>query len=75
MTPDSFYRDLESLLELEPETIQGNEDLGALAWDSMAVVVFIAMVDEKYAVAVAPSELAKAKTVRDLLAIVTPKSC
>jgi acyl carrier protein len=71
ITPEVFYRDLEAMLELEPERIQGNESLDALEWDSMAVVMFIAMADEKYSAVIAPSQLSDAKTVPDLLALVT----
>ena len=71
ITQEQLHRDLETILELDPETIKGPETLDELAWDSMAVVMFIAMADQNYSVAVAPSKLVNAKTVNDLYALVT----
>lgn len=72
MTHETFYSDLESMLNLDPQTIQGNETLDDLYWDSMTVVMFIAMADQKYSLAIDPSKLAKAKTVADLTALIMP---
>jgi acyl carrier protein len=69
-----FYHGLEEILELDPHTITGNEDLSEYSWDSMAVVMFIAMADSKFNIAVAPSKLAGAQTVADLLAIISPQT-
>ena len=72
ITQETFHRDLETMLELDPETIQGQENLADFYWDSMSVVIFIAMADEKYSAVIAPAKLATAKTVADLFALVTP---
>lgn len=68
---EEFYRELENMLELDPEAITGTEELADLGWDSMTLVMFIAMADEKFKAAVAPSKLAEAKTVAHLLALVS----
>lgn len=65
-----FHRDLETVLELGLESLRGNETLDGLYWDSMALVMFIAMADEKYSVVISPSKLAEAKSVADLFALV-----
>jgi acyl carrier protein len=70
IAPHQFHRDLETVLELDQESIKGNETLDELYWDSMALVMFIAMADEKYSVVISPSKLAEAKSVADLLALV-----
>ena len=66
-----LHRDLEIMLELDPETIKGIETLDEIAWDSMTVVMFIAMADQKYSVAISPAKLANAKTVSDLYSLIT----
>ncbi len=71
ITKEQLHRDLEEMLELDPESIKGDETLDEIAWDSMTVVMFIAMADQNYSVAVAPSKLADAKTVSDLYALVS----
>ena len=70
----TFYCDLEAMLELDPETIKGDETLEDLFWDSMTVVMFIAMADQKYSVPVSPAKLADATTVADLLALINTVS-
>jgi acyl carrier protein len=71
VTKIQLQQDLESMLELDPDTITGDESLDELAWDSMMVVMFIAMADQKYSKAIAPSQLADAKTLADLYSLVT----
>jgi acyl carrier protein len=69
-----FHRDLETVLELGLGSLRGNETLDELYWDSMALVMFIAMADEKYSVVISPSKLAEAKSVADLLALVNQRA-
>jgi acyl carrier protein len=70
MTESSqFYHDLEELLELDSDTIKGNEVLTDINWDSMAVVAFIAMADANYGSSVHVAQLQQATTVADLLAL------
>jgi acyl carrier protein len=68
MTKKEFYAELESMLEIEAGTIQGNESLSDLSgWDSMAVLSFIALADGTLGEAVSPSAIAACKTVNDLI--------
>jgi len=71
ITQNQLHHDLEEMLELDADTIKGNENLDEIAWDSMTVVMFIAMADQKYSVAVSPSKLADAKTVSDLYSLIS----
>lgn len=71
---EAFYRELENMLNLDQDTIKGDEPLDDLYWDSMTVVMFIALADQKYSTAIAPSKLANAKTVGDLTALVIPEN-
>jgi acyl carrier protein len=74
MTKAEFYAELESMLEMEPGTIKGNEALTDLpGWDSMAVISFIALTDSKLGVLVSPTALASSRTVGDLIKLFPDK--
>ena len=71
MNKTEFYQNLDELLEFDPGTIKGSELLADLeAWDSMAVLSFIAMADEKYGVNIRANRIAECKSVDDLAAAV-----
>jgi len=68
MNAKEFLLALDELLELDAGTLTGGEPLESLEnWDSLAVISFIAMVDEKLSLVIEGAKLAKAKTVADLL--------
>ncbi|MDG3443003.1 phosphopantetheine-binding protein [Nitrospirillum amazonense] len=72
MNRNEFLAALDEMLELDPGTLKGGETLDDIdSWDSLAVISFIALVDEKFNTVVAGEDLAKAKTVDDLLALVS----
>ncbi|MEA1653149.1 acyl carrier protein [Nitrospirillum sp. BR 11164] len=72
MNRNEFLAALDEMLELDPGTLTGGETLDGIdSWDSLAVISFIALVDEKFNIVVAGEDLAKAKTVDDLLALVS----
>lgn len=71
MTRSEFLAELDAMLELDVGTLTGAEALDDIdSWDSLAVISFIALVDEKFNTVVAGEDLAKAKTIDDLLALV-----
>lgn len=67
---DEINREIEQIVNAEAGSITGAEILSDIGWDSMATVMFIAMVDEKFAKPIAPEALAAAKTVADLHALI-----
>jgi acyl carrier protein len=68
---NEFIKALEAMLELEPSTLEPATPLSQIpGWDSMAVVGFLALADEIYSKAVAPSAIQKCATVADLAALV-----
>jgi acyl carrier protein len=70
MTKDEFLRELERQLEIPEGSIKEHQSLPEIeAWDSMAAVLFMALADEKLNVAVSGNQIAAAKTVSDLLAL------
>ncbi|WP_029010441.1 acyl carrier protein [Azospirillum halopraeferens] len=70
MDGKDFLLALDEMLELPSGTLTGNETLETLeGWDSLAVISFIALVDEKLGLVVEGEKLARARTVADLLAL------
>ena len=72
MNKTEFYRNLDELLEVDPGTLKGDELLADLeAWDSVTVVSFIALADEKYDVNIPVKRIAECRSVDDLAAVVS----
>jgi acyl carrier protein len=68
MTKREFFCEIESMLGESTVAIQGDEPLEDLAgWDSMAIISFIAMVDEKLGISLRFDSLTSCKTVGDLV--------
>jgi acyl carrier protein len=71
MQPQEFYALLDEILELEPGTIKGDETLESLdTWDSLAVISFIAMVDQHFEIILESKKLMQAESVGALWALV-----
>lgn len=74
MTKREFLTELEDVLEVDAGSITGNEALADLeGWDSLAVMAYIAMVDEKLDVALSASKLVKSENIGDLIAMLGDK--
>lgn len=74
MNKRDFLLCLDEMLELAPGSLAGDEKLEALeSWDSLAVISFIALVDERFGIVVEGRRLAQARTIDDLLALVDSK--
>ena len=70
MNKQDFLRAFEEILELDPNVLNGNEQLSALsAWDSLAVLGFISFADQKFSLTVKPLDIRDAKTVNDLMGL------
>ena len=70
MTRDELLSELGELLEVD-SPLTGPEELSSLgSWDSVAVITFIAMVDDKSGVELPPNKISACKTVDDLVALV-----
>jgi acyl carrier protein len=70
MTINDFLLSLDQLLELEPGTVKGTESLDSLeSWDSLAIISFMALVDEHFGVALQARQIAESKTVGDLIGL------
>jgi len=61
---------LDELLELEPGTVKGSDTLDTFdGWNSLAVIGFLAMVDEKLGLTLEPRKLVACQTIDDLLGL------
>jgi acyl carrier protein len=61
---------LDELLDLEPGTVKGGETIDALdGWNSLAVISFMALVDEHFGVSLQPRQISGSKTVADLMGL------
>lgn len=70
MTTSEFHAECESIMAMPPGSIKGSEDLRTLdGWDSLAVISFIAMVDENFSVQFSAGDIAKCNSVNDLRAL------
>lgn len=74
MNKQEFLNRIADVLELPAGSLTGEEQLEALEpWDSMAVLAFIAMVDETLGMQVPAAALAQCKSVADLIGLVGDK--
>lgn len=73
MDKKTLFAELEEFMELESGSLTGEELLDDLPWDSLSVVSFIAMVDERLDLSVKPASIADAKSINDLVALVADK--
>ena len=70
MTIKEFLLSLDDLLQVEPGTVKGFEDLDSLeSWDSLAIISFMALVDEHFGVGLQAKQIAECKTVADLMGL------
>jgi acyl carrier protein len=61
---------LEELLERPKGSLTGEESLAAISsWDSVAVVGFIALIDEKFGFRVPGKQITDCRTVNELLGL------
>jgi acyl carrier protein len=70
MTKEMFLREFEELLEAAEGSLSEDVFLKDVAgWDSLAIMAFIAMIDEKFNYAVSPANIFSSKTIGDLMGL------
>jgi acyl carrier protein len=68
---NEFLSTLDELLELDKGTLKGSEALDSLVeWNSLAVISFMALVDENFGISLPPQQIAACSTVADLVSLV-----
>lgn len=71
MKKSAFLLLLDDLIEIAPGKLKGPELLSDVGgWDSVAVMGFIALVDEQFEITLSPKRLADCKTVDDLVGLI-----
>lgn len=74
MTKAEFYLLIDELLESTPGTVRGADRLADVAkWDSLAVIGFIALLDQHFGVSVPASKIADCRTIDDLAGLLEDK--
>ncbi len=67
MEKRKFLLLLDELLEIEPGTLKGPEALDDVeGWNSLAVISFMALVDEQFGISLQPRQIAGCSTITDL---------
>ena len=75
MDHTQFLQHLDELLEKQPGTLRGPDKLEDVeGWDSVALISFLAMVDERYGKRLSPREVGRCETVDDLFTLVNNAS-
>ena len=70
---ENFYAGLAEVLEIDVSKVGPELDLTKLAWDSLAVVSTIALVDEQFNVMLDGKALAQCQKVADIEALIARK--
>ena len=71
MNRQQFLNSLEEILELDDNTLKGDEALIEIEqWDSLAFLSVIAMADENFDIVIEGDKLEGIKSVNDLVALV-----
>ena len=71
MKKSDFVCLLEELLEKDPNTLNIADSLNSISnWDSLAVIGYIAVVDQNFGITVPAAKINDCKTVGDLLLLV-----
>jgi acyl carrier protein len=69
-----FLQKLDEVMSLPKGTIKGDESLESLSgWDSVALMSFIALLDEELTIRVTGKQVVQCKTVSDLVALAGEK--
>lgn len=70
MSRDELILRLDELLELQPGTLMGAEKLEDIEkWDSLAMVGYMALIDEHFGIQLSPRQFINCTTVEDLLGL------
>jgi acyl carrier protein len=74
MEKKDFLKEIEEIIEADEITLDGSEVLEGLdGWDSLAVMGFIAMVDDNFQITIEVDKIAECETVNDLVDLLGDK--
>jgi len=75
MEHTQFLKLIDELLELDPGTLKGHEELEGVGWSSLAIIGFMALADEQFELAVSPKSIAQCRTPNDLAGLLGDRIC
>jgi acyl carrier protein len=74
MNKETFLHKLDEVMSLPKGTIQGDESLGAIkGWDSVALMSFIALLDEELEIRVTGKQVMQCQTISELVTLAGDK--
>jgi acyl carrier protein len=74
MNKETFLHKLDEVMSLPTGTIQGDESLGAIkGWDSVALMSFIALLDEELEIRVTGKQVMQCQTISELVTLAGDK--
>jgi acyl carrier protein len=74
MTRTEFLNLLDEIIEAPKGTVKGTEKLKDIeGWDSLAIVSYIAVVNEHFGVTLSASQLKQAGSIEDLIGVLPQK--
>ncbi len=73
MEKSDFLRLFEQAVEIDAGTLTGSELLDQIDWDSLKVLQFVALVDEKFQRVVSSEQIDRCRTVDDLMVLALQK--
>jgi hypothetical protein len=74
MTRNDFLRILEHEMEVPEGSLHESDAIADLSvWDSMTGVIFIALADEKLGLIVSGAQIARSKTINDLMSLLSDR--
>lgn len=66
MEEKAFLNEIEKILELKQNSLDGSESLESLEWDSLTALHFIAFVDKTFSKKINANDISNCKNVSDL---------
>ena len=66
MNEKKFLNEIEKILELKQNSLDGSESLESLEWDSLTALHFIAFVDKTFSKKINANDIVNCKNVLDL---------
>jgi acyl carrier protein len=71
MTRSELLQELSEMLDTNVEKLVETADLSELGWDSLTNLAFMSFADSQFNVVIAPKDLSAAKSVSDILNLVS----
>lgn len=71
MTKHNMILELSEMLDIEAEKLVETADLSEIGWDSLTNLAFMSFADNNFNVVISPKDLSSAKSVSDILSLVS----